>query len=272
MRIALLLAAATTFHPTLQTFNPPGKRSVEFGCPLNEAGYAKLKKAIAWQSATARADYYFDGFDGTKYMLKTMPVTIKVRVKLKEKGPQFQVSRFLSKDHVTVGGADVKIHVTESWEGKLKGGKALLAAADLFFQRLDAGGAPLRAAGDQADAAWRSLRQEKDLPGLKVFDAYLGTKPYKLYPIRLSAAKQRLTATLPGLKLMLGSEPERNAAGKRVMLHELEVEAEQDLTPAQAREAAQRVGQLLVKAGITAKDQTEPEADGYLYTTRQLRR
>jgi hypothetical protein len=71
---------------------------------------------------------------------------------------------------------------------------------------------------------------------------------------------------------MLGTEPERNAAGATVTLHELEVEAEHDLTPAEARQAAQQVGQLLLKAGVKAADQTEPEADGYRYTTRQLRR
>jgi hypothetical protein len=272
MRLAFTLAAAALFHPTLVPFDPPGKRGVEFGCPLSEAGFAKLRKAIAWQASTDRADYYFDGFDGTKYMLKSMPVTIKVRVKMKGNGPHWQVSRFLSKDHVQVGDVDVKIHVTESWEHKLKGGKALLEAADAFFAHLDEGGAPLRAAGDQVDAAWRTLRQERDLPALNVFDHYMGAGRYKLYPIRLSEAKQRLTAKLPGLKLMLGTEPERNAAGATVTLHELEVEAENDLTPAEARQAAQQVGQLLLKAGVKAADQTEPEADGYRYTTRQLRR
>ncbi|MDB5095727.1 MAG: hypothetical protein JWM80_148 [Cyanobacteria bacterium RYN_339] len=272
MRIALILAAAAAFHPALTPFQPPGKRSVEFGCPLNEAGFAKLKKAIAWQSASARADYYFDGFDGKKYLLKGAPVTIKVRVKMKAKGPHWQVSRFVSKDHVTVEGVDVKIHVTESWEGKLKGAKGFLGAADTFYKRIDQGGAPLRAAGDQVDKAWRSVRAEKSLPGLNVFDHYMGKQPYKLYPIRLSSAKQRLTASLPGLKLMLGTEPERNAAGKTVVLHELEVEAENDLNPAQARAAAMQVGKLLRKAGVTAADQTEPEANGYLYTARQLTR
>jgi hypothetical protein len=71
---------------------------------------------------------------------------------------------------------------------------------------------------------------------------------------------------------MLGTEPERDAAGRPLIAHELEVEPSTPWTLPQARLAALQIGRLLRQAGVTAADQVEAAADGHLFTLRQLKK
>lgn len=281
----LLMAAATkkmtpeVWHPTLVQFSPAGEIGVEFGSGLSEAGFRKLRKALAWEAGKTRTDYYFDGFGGGQFLLKNDALPLKVRIKMKKKAPEWQVSRFVSKDRVQVGGLSIKVHTTESWSGKLKGGKAdgLIAATGKFFGVLDAGGGKLRAAGDEVDAAFRQLKARGELPGLMVLDHHLGKRAYKLYPTKHTPDKTRLEATLPGfdgpeVTLQLGSETERDPQGRKLVVHELEAEPSAPLTPAQTKNAAEAVGRLMLGAGLTAKDQEAPVTRSWAYTTSQLKR
>lgn len=265
------------WHPTLVKFSPAGEVGVEFGSGLSEAGFQKLRKAIAWEEGKTRTDYYFDGFGGGQFLLKNDAMPLKVRIKMKKKAPEWQVSRFVSKDRVQVGPLSIKVHTTESWSGKLKDGKAdgLLAATDRFFGALDAGGGKLRAAGDEVDAAYRKLKG--DLPGIMVVDHHLGKRAYKLYPTKHTPNKTRLEAKLPGfdgpeVTLQLGSETERDPQGRKIVVHELEAEPSAPLTPAQTRKAAEAVGRLMLKAGLGPKDQEAPTTRSWAYTTAQLKR
>ncbi|MDB5098976.1 MAG: hypothetical protein JWM80_3397 [Cyanobacteria bacterium RYN_339] len=271
----VLAAAAASFHPHLVAYEPAGARSIEFGTALGDSGYAKLKQALPWKQGPVRADYYFDAFDGKRFLLKNGPATLKVRIKQKAKKLSWQISRYVSRDRLAVDAVGVKIHVTETWEGTVHDERAatLVAAADAFFARLDVGGPTLVAAADKVDAAFRKLRAHDDLAGINAFDGYLAGKNYKFYPQRLSAAKARLVATLPGypIKLMLGSAPERDITGKMLVLHELEAESDVPLTETQALQAAQAIGHLLTKSGIGPKDLERPDAEGWRYVESQLK-
>lgn len=285
MAAAPALAAAPAkmtpevWHPTLVQFKPAGEIGTEFGSGLSDAGFRKLRAALKWEEGKTRTDYYFDGFDGTQFLLKNDAMPVKVRVKQKKKGPEWQVSRFVSKDRVQVGGLSVKVHTTESWSGKLKGGEAdaFMAATRAFFEQLDAGGAKLRTAGDRVDASFRALKAGGALEGAMVLDHHLGKRRFKLYPTKQTPNKARLEAELPGFDgpkviLQLGTETERDPQGRTIVVHELEAEPEAPLTAAQARKAAEAVGRLMVKAGLTAADQEAPVTRSWAYTTAQLKR
>jgi hypothetical protein len=268
--------AGTNYHPQLTPYLPAGARAVEFGSALGDSGYAKLKAALPWKQGPVRADYYFDAWDGQRFLLKQGQGSLKVRIKLKAGHPHWQISRYVSRDRLAVDALGVKIHVTETWEGRIKARMAILAAADAFFDRLAAGGPPLREAADRVDATYRDLRAHAALPGLNVLDGYLKGKTYKFYPTRFSPAKSRLTATLPGfagppVKLMLDTAPEADANGKTVILHELEAEADAPLTEAQALEAAKAIGKLMEQAGLTPKDVERPEVEGWRFVEAKLK-
>src|SRR5205807_9089365 len=130
----------------------------------------KLRSALTWAAASERTDYYFDAYDGHQFLLRTGGTPIKVRIKLKNEKPVWQVSRFVAKDRVLVGALGVYVHTTESWDGALKGSNVtrLLTASDAFAVRLAEGGTPLREAADAVEAAWRRLRAHTPLPGLMV--------------------------------------------------------------------------------------------------------
>lgn len=267
------------WHPKLVSFKPAGEVGTEFGSGLSDAGFRKLRAVVKWEEGKTRTDYYYDGFDGTQFLLKNDAMPLKVRVKMKKKGPEWQVSRFVSKDRVQVGGLSVKVHTTESWSGKLRGDEAddLMAATEGFFGMLDTGGAKLRAAGDKVDAAFRALKAAGKLPGAIVLDHHLGKRRFKLYPTKHTPNKSRLEAELPGfdgptVTLQLGTETERDPQGRTIVVHELEAEPESPLTAAQTRKAAEAVGRLMLKAGLTPRDQEAPVTRSWAYTTAQLKR
>lgn len=267
------------WHPRLRQFTPAGTLQTEFGSALSEDGYRKLRAALPWTTPSERADYYFDAYNGNEFLLRTGGLPLKVRVKLKKAGPQWQVSRFVAKDRVRVGAITVKVHRTESWEGTLPAAHAaaLLAASDEFALRLDAGGAPLRAAADRVEAAWRNLRAEAPPPGLMVIDGTLAGRSYHFYPRKITPEKTRLSAVLPGfaapiVRLTLGREPEVDADGRPVFTYELEAEPDAPATRAQTRAIAVAIGRLMQRAGVTARDQREPESFSNVYTLRQLAR
>ena len=267
------------WHPKLVAFTPAGEVGTEFGSGLSDAGFQKLRKALEWEEGKTRTDYYYDGFDGTQFLLKNDAMPVKVRVKQKKKGPEWQVSRFVSKDRVQVGGLSIKVHTTESWSGKLKGAEAdaFMAATTGFFGQLDVGGAKLRQAGDKVDVAFRALKAAGEVEGAMVLDHHLAKRKYKLYPTKRTPNKTRLEADLPGFKgpkvvLQLGTETERDPQGRSIVVHELEAEPESPLTAAQTKQAAEAVGRLMLKAGLTAKDQEAPVTRSWAYTTAQLKR
>ncbi len=282
--VAAPVVAATkmtpeVWHPKLVTFKPAGEIGTEFGSGLSEAGFRKLRAALTWEEGKTRTDYYFDGFDGAQFLLKNDAMPLKVRVKMKKKGPEWQVSRFVSKERVQVGGLSVKVHTTESWSGKLRGPQAdaLMAATEGFFGQLDTGGAKLRAAGGKVDAAFRALKAADELPGAMALDHHLGKRHFKLYPTKHTPNKTRLEAELPGFKgpkvtLQLGTETERDPQGRQIVVHELEAEPEESLTAVQTRQVAEAVGRLMLKAGLVAKDQEAPVTRSWAYTTAQLKR
>src|SRR3954470_9542663 len=82
------------WHPRLEQFTPAGTVQTEFGSGLSEAGYRKLRAALPWTTPTERPDYYFDAYDGRQFLLRTGGMPLKVRVKVKKTGAQWQVSRF----------------------------------------------------------------------------------------------------------------------------------------------------------------------------------
>jgi len=266
------------WHPRLEQFTPAGTIQTEFGSTLSDEGYRKLRIALPWSMASERTDYYFDAYDGRQFLLRTgMP--LKVRIKSKNDKPYWQVSRFVAKDRVNVGAIGIYLHTTESWERRLDGpdGAALLAASEDFASRLAQGGPPLRAAADAVASAWQKLRADTSLPGLMVIDHTLAGRAYRFYPRKVTPAKARVRARLPGFEspavtLMLGTEPEVDANGTPVATYELEAEAEGPTTPAQARSIAVAIGRLLQRAGLTARDQQEVESQSNEFTLRQLGR
>ena len=266
------------WHPKLEQFTPAGMIQTEFGSPLSEAGYRKLL-ALPWGGASERTDYYFDVYDGHQFLLRTGGTPLKVRVKVKKQNPQWQVSRFVAKDQVIVGALGIYVHTTESWEGPIESGRAtaLLAASDDFTSKLPAGGATLRAAGARVEAAWQTLRGETALPGLMVIDRILAGHPYRFYPRKVTHPKVRMRTALPGFKtpavtIMLGSEPEVDGDGNRVLTYGLEAEADGPVTRAQTRGIAIAIGRLMQRAGLTARDQQEVASLSNDYTLRQLGR
>jgi len=266
------------WHPQLEHFAPAGTIQTEFGSALNADGYRKLRVALPWSTASERTDYYFDAYDGRQFLLRTgMP--LKVRIKFKNDRPQWQVSRFVAKDRVKVGGLGVYVHTTESWDGDVGGPHvtALLEASEDFAARLADGGLPLRTAADAVESAWQKLRAATSLPGLMVVDHALAGRAYHFYPRKVTPAKARLRTTLPDFEgpavtLMLGTEPEMDASGHPVVTYELEAEAAGPVTPAEAHAIAIAIGQLLQRAGLTARDQQEVESASNAYTLRQLGR
>lgn len=267
------------WHPRLEQFTPAGTLQTEFGSPLNDAGYRKLRSTVTWTAATERTDYYFDAYDGNQFLLRTGGMPIKVRIKRKSESPVWQVSRFVAKDRVAVGALGIYVHTTESWDGVLGGldVAALLDASDRFASRLTEGGPALRAAADAVEAAWRSLRTQRSLPGLMVIDHTLVGHDYRFYPRKVTPAKTRLRALLPGVTgttvtLMLGTEPEVDANGKPVVSYGLEAEADKPSSPAQARSIALAIGRFMQRAGITDHDQQEVVSASNEYTLRQLGR
>ena len=266
------------WHPRLESFTPAGALQIEFGSALNASGYRKLRDALAWTTPSDRTDYYFDAYDGREFLLRTGGAPLKVRIKIKNGSPQWQVSRFVAKDRVQVGALGVYVHTTESWDGALEGPRVsdLLAATDDFAARLAAGGAPLRAAADAVETAWRQLRAEMPPPGLMVIDRTLKGHTYRFYPRKVTPAKTRLRAPLPGVDahvtLMLGSEPEVDAAGRTVETFGLEAEAADPLTTAETRAIAVAIGRLMQHAGVAGRDQQEVPSESNTYTLRQLAR
>jgi hypothetical protein len=267
------------WHPRLEQFSPAGTIQTEFGSPLSEAGYRKLLAAMPWRPASERTDYYFDLYDGRQFMLRTGGMPLKVRVKVKKQSPQWQVSRFVAKDQITVGALGIYVHTTESWEAPLEINRAaaLLAASDDFAARLPAGGATLRAAADKVEAAWQALRGEKPLPGLMVIDRIAAGHAYRFYPRKVTPAKVRVSTTLPGLAspavtLMLGTEPEVDADGNRVLTYGLEAEADGPVSRRQARDIAIAIGRFMQRAGLAASDQQEVVSLSNDYALRQLAR
>jgi hypothetical protein len=268
------------WHPRLEHFTPAGSIQTEFGSALSEGGYRKLMAAVAWRTyPSERADYYFDAYDGHEFLLRTGVMPLKVRIKLKKQEPQWQVSRFVAKDRVLVGAISVKVHTTESWEGRLarRDAAPLIAASDDFVARLDSGGVPLREAADRVEAAWQALRARRPPPGLVVIDRTLAGHAYHFYPRKVTPAKARLSAALPGFSapavtLMLGTEPEVDAEGHSIFTYELEAEADGPVTAAQARAIALAIGRLMQRAGMTPQDQLEVLSSSNEYTLRQLAR
>jgi hypothetical protein len=268
------------WHPKLEHFTPAGLLQTEFGSPLSESGYRKLRAAVAWRTdPSERADYYFDAYDGHEFLLRTGVMPLKVRIKLKRQEAHWQVSRFVTKDRVRVGAISVKVHATESWEGRLarRDAAPLLAASDDFVARLDSGGVPLREAADRVEAAWQALRTRRPPPGLVVIDRTLAGHAYHFYPRKVTPAKARLSARLPGFSapavtLMLGTEPEVDAEGHSIFTYELEAEADGPVTAAQARAIAVAIGRLMQRAGLTPQDQLEVTSSSNEYTLRQLAR
>jgi hypothetical protein len=267
------------WHPRLEQFTPPGAIQTEFGSPLSEAGYRKLLAALRWRAPTERTDYYFDIYDGRQFVLRTGDMPLKVRIKIKKQTPEWQVSRFVDKDQVTVGALGVYVHTTESWDAPLEIGRAaaLLAASDEFASKLRTGGATLRAAADKVAAAWQTLRSETALPGLMVIDRLLAKPAHRFYPRKLTPAKVRVSTALPGfttppVTLMLGTEPEVDADGNRVLTYGLEAEADQPLTRKQAHNIAIAIGHFMQRAGLAAIDQREVPSLSNDYTLRQLAR
>ncbi|HUQ87505.1 MAG TPA: hypothetical protein VM096_08110, partial [Vicinamibacterales bacterium] len=213
------------------------------------------------------------------FLLRTGDMPLKVRVKVKNQKPQWQVSRFVDKDEVMVDALNIYVHTTESWDGPLESGRAapLLAASDDFASKLPAGGGTLRAAADRADAAWQALRRETQLPGLMVIDSILAGHSYRFYPRKVTPAKVRVSTALPGITtpavtLMLGTEPEVDAYGNRVLTYGLEAEADAPVTLAQSRDIAIAIGRFMQGAGLTARDQQEVASLSNDYTLRQLAR
>src|SRR5436305_1386028 len=98
------------WHPRVEPFTPAGTLQTEFGSALSEAGYQKLRIALPWTVPSARTDYYFDAYDGGQFLLRTGGSPLKVRIKLKKQGPQWQVSRFVDKDRVAVGPLGIYVH------------------------------------------------------------------------------------------------------------------------------------------------------------------
>lgn len=267
------------WHPRLEQFTPAGTIQTEFGSALSETGYRKLRAALEWTGSSERADYYFDAYDGRQFLLRTGDTPLKVRIKLKKQKPEWQVSRFVAKDRVVVGTLGVYVHTTESWEGRLDGrhATAMLAASDDFASRLAAGGPALRAAADRVEAAWQKLRAKTPPPGLMVIDHTLAGHSYRFYPRKVTPAKIRLSAMLPGFSapavtLMLGNEPEVDANGKVVLTYGLEAEADGPVTPAQEHAIAVAIGRFMQRAGLTASDQQEVPSLSNEYTLRQLAR
>ena len=81
------------------------------------------------------------------------------------------------------------------------------------------------------EAAWEKVRAETPPPGLMVIDHTLAGYSYRFYPRKVTPAKARLSATLPGftaptVTLMLGSEPEVDANGAAILTYGLEAEAD----------------------------------------------
>ena len=113
--------------------------------------------------------------------------------------------------------------------------------------------------------------------GLMVIDHTLAGHEYRFYPRKVTPAKTRVRAQLPGVTapivtLMLGSEPEVDANGKPVATYGLEAEADGPTTQAQARAIAVAIGHLMQRAGLTSRDQQEVESESNAYTLRQLGR
>ena len=266
------------WHPKLEHFTSQGSVQTEFGSALSERGYRKLRAALLWTPyPSERADYYFDAYDGHEFLLRTGVMPLKVRIKLKKQQPQWQVSRFVTKDRVLVGPLSIKVHTTESWEGRLDAPYAtvLLDASNDFAARLHSGGAPLREAAARVETAWQTLRTERPPPGLVVIDRLLAGRAYHFYPRKVTPAKARLTALLPGfatpaVTLMLGTEPEVDALGRAILTYELEAEADGPVTPVQSRAIAVAIGRLMRRAGLTARDQMEVVSMSNEYTLRQL--
>lgn len=267
------------WHPKLERFTPAGTEQTEFGSALSEAGYRKLRAALAWTEGSERADYYLDAYDGRQFLLRTAAVPLKVRIKVKKDRFQWQVSRFVDKDVVVAGALRVYVHITESWEGRVAGpnATAILAACDDFVPLLVSGGPALRAAGDRVDAAWQKLRAESPLPGVMVIDHTLSGHSYRFYPRKVTPDKARLSAALPGftkpaVTLMLGTEPEVDANGRVVLTYGLEAEADRPVTPVEARRIALAIGRFMQRAGLTPSDQQEVESMSNEFTLRQLQR
>jgi hypothetical protein len=267
------------WHPRLAQFTPAGTLQTDFGSALSEAGYRKLRAALTWTAPSERTDYYFDAYDGGQFLLRTGGLPLKVRIKRKRQGSQWQVSRFVAKDRVMVGTLGVYVHTTESWDGWLEGPQvtALLAASDDFESRLPVGGAPLRAAADAVEAAWQTLRAETPPPGLMVIEHILAGHAYRFYPRKVTIAKTRLSAPLPdfaspAVTLLLGTEPEVDASGHAVLTYELEAEADGPMASTQVRPIARAIGRWMQRAGLTARDQEEVASLSNEYTLRQLGR
>jgi hypothetical protein len=267
------------WHPLLEQFTPAGTVQTEFGSALSEAGYRKLRAALPWTTPAERADYYFDAYDGRQFLLRTGGMPLKVRVKLKKTGALWQVSRFVAKDRLVVGALGVYLHTTESWQEQFEGpyASALLAASDDFAAHLRIGGPALRAAADLVEAAWQKLRKETPPAGLMVIDRMLADRSYRFYPRKVTPAKTRLSATLPGftapaVTLTLGSEPEVDANGNPIFAYELEAEADGPVAPAEAPAIALAIGRLMQQAGLTALDQQEVVSLSNAFTLRQLGR
>lgn len=110
-----------------------------------------------------------------------------------------------------------------------------------------------------------------------VIDRTLGDRAYRFYPRKVTPAKTRLAAMLPGftapaVTLTLGSEPEVDANGNPVLTYGLEEEADGPVPAAQAAAIARAIVGLMQRAGLTALDQQEVASLSNAYTLRQLAR
>lgn len=252
------------------------ERQTEFRLGLTEAGYAKLKQAWRWEDGGQRHDLYFDAYDGHGFKLKYGNPPLKVRVKLKGDKAEWQVSRVASKQTVSAGSFGVGVAVTDAWEVKLKGkeAKPWLEASEAFFQKLEAGGAPLRAQGEAADRAWRDLADHVELPGVQEIGAAVGGRAFKLFPAATNS-KRRLETMLDlnggvQLSVLLGVTEARDEQGRQIKLYELEAEPETALAQEKVQDVARAFGGALAQIGVTEADMAGPSPDAYRYTQRQL--
>lgn len=267
------------WHPQLEHIGPAGTIQIEFGSALSESGFAKLRAALPWTSPSERTDYYFDAYDGRQFLLRTGGNPLKVRIKAKKQKTEWQVSRFVAKDQISVNALSIKVHTTESWQAPLDSAQfaALVSASNDFTTRLSSGGVALRAAADAVEAAWQKLRSGGPLPGVMLLDHTLAGRPYHFYPRKVTTEKTRFTAKLPGVSnptvsLTLGSEPEFDEEGRRVLTYELEAEPDGPTTKKQVRAIAREIGRMMHRAGLTPLDQQEVVSLSNEYTLRQLAR
>ena len=92
----------------------------EFGLSLSEKGYEYLKRVLKWDRKSKRADFYFDLFDNSEFLLSQTPQW-KWRLKTADGLAKGEISQLISQKDISSAGITMRISNRMSSHGSTKG-------------------------------------------------------------------------------------------------------------------------------------------------------